>query len=754
MLNLDSLIAEMTLEEKAGLLSGKDFWHTKAVERLDVPSVMVSDGPHGLRKQEATADHLGVAESIKAVCFPTASALACSFDTELLEEIGEALGDECQAEDVSVLLGPGVNMKRSPLCGRNFEYFSEDPYLAGKIGAAFVRGVQTKNVGTCLKHFAANNQEHHRMSVSAEIDERTLREIYLAAFETVVKEAKPWSIMCSYNRINGVYSCENNWLLNTVLRDEWGFEGAMVTDWGAMNRRVDALKAGLDLEMPSSHGETDKQIVAAVNDGSLSMEVVDKAVRRVLTIVDTYLTSRKADASYDKDTHHDLARKASSESAVLLKNNGMLPLSKSENIAVIGAFAETPRFQGGGSSHINCFKTTSALETMDAQGLSYTYAKGFDCEADETDEALFAEALQVAADADTVVIYAGLPDSFESEGYDRSHMNLPACQNALISKICECDCHVTVVLHGGSPVIMPWLDKVDAVLNMYLGGQAVGAASVDLLFGDVNPSGKLAETFPMRIEDTPSFLNFPGEDETVRYSEGLFIGYRYYDKKKLPVQFPFGYGLSYSTFRYYDITVDKTSMEDTDTVKVSVTVENTGGVYGKEVVQLYVRDKASRVIRPDKELKGFAKVALHPGEKQTVTFTLDKRSFAYYETKLHDWFVTTGEYDILIGSSSTDIRTSQTISVTGTTPYPFVAGDITTCEDVMRYVKDQSPLETLLAKSGFDQVTDQDDNSLGAGTAEMAKNMFYGTPLHSILSFSDTLTIQDVEDAIRALNGK
>lgn len=752
-MNLKNKIKDMTLEEKAGLLSGADFWHTKPVERLDIPSIMVSDGPHGLRKQPEKCDHMGVAESVKAVCFPTASALACSFDTDLLYEIGQALGDECQAENVSVLLGPGVNMKRSPLCGRNFEYFSEDPYVAGKIGAAMVSGVQSKHVGTCVKHFAANNQEYRRMSISVEADERTLREIYLSAFETIVKEAKPWTLMCSYNRINGVYSCENDWLQNKVLRHEWGFDGAMVTDWGAMNRRVDALQAGMDLEMPSSHGETDKQIVAAVKNGTLSEDVVDTAVLRILDIIEKYNTNKTQATSYDKEAHHALAKKASVESAVLLKNDGTLPLSKSEKVAIIGAFATTPRFQGGGSSHINCFKITNALDTIKEKGLPVSYAQGYIADKDEIDEELVKEAVSLSQSVDTVVIYAGLPDAFESEGYDRKHLELPENQTKLIEEICSVQKNVVIVLHNGSPVTMPWLDKVNAVLEMYLGGQAVGEASVDLLYGYANPCGKLAETFPLRLEDNPSFIDFPGEDDTVCYREGLFIGYRHYDKRKIPVLFPFGHGLSYATYKYYNLQIDKTSMKDTDTATVSVTVENTSGTFGKEIVQLYVQDTVSRVIRPIKELKGFTKVALAPGEAKTVTFTLDKRSFAYYNVKANDWFVTTGDYTILVGSSSADIRLKGSIHVEGTIPHPFVAGDTTTCEDIYLYAKDTSPLEELLKKSAFDQATNHEGNDdMGAGTAEMMKNMFYGTPLHSILSFNDTLTIEEIDATIQALN--
>ena len=563
-LDVKKLVNELTLEEKASLCSGADFWHTKAIDRLNIPAAMVSDGPHGIRKQESLADHMGVAESIKAIGFPTASAMACSFDRDLLHKVGDALGEECVAEDLAVLLGPGINMKRSPICGRNFEYYSEDPVVAGELGAAFVNGVQEHGVGTSLKHFAANNHEWRRMSISAEIDERTLREIYLAAFETVVKKAQPWTIMCSYNRINGVYSCENDWLLNKVLRDEWGFEGLVMTDWGAMDERVPSLKAGLDLEMPDCHGETDKLIVKAVQSGELEEPVLDTAVERILTMVDKYLTARKGidpasmvhplpssvERGYDVAAHHALARTTAEQSAVLLKNEDILPLQKDKKIAFIGEFAKVPRIQGGGSSHIN---NTSVESALDAAGDSVSYAQGFHIDEETTDETLLQEAITLAKESDVAVIFAGLPDSFESEGFDRTHLNMPANQNELIARISEVQPNVVVVLHSGSPIAMPWLDKVAGVLQMYLAGQASGGAAVNLLFGDATPCGKLAETFPLHLEDNPSYLNFPGNREKVCYQEGVFIGYRYYDKKKMDVLFPFGYGLSYTDFTYLSL---------------------------------------------------------------------------------------------------------------------------------------------------------------------------------------------------------
>ncbi|MHB8129745.1 MAG: glycoside hydrolase family 3 C-terminal domain-containing protein [Mobilitalea sp.] len=511
-IDIKKLIKELTLEEKAGLCSGADFWHTKAVERLDLPDVMVSDGPHGLRKQDMLDKQLGLGASIKAVCFPTASALACSFDIELLNTLGCALGDECQAEEVSTLLGPAVNMKRSPLCGRNFEYLSEDPYLAGELASSYVNGVQSKNIGTSVKHYAANNQETRRMSISSEVDERTIREIYLTAFETIVKKAQPWTMMCSYNCINGVYSCENDWLLNKVLREEWGFQGLVMTDWGAMNDRVKAVKAGLDLEMPSANGITDNHLVEAVKNGTLSLEVLDLAVERVLTLVKKFYEGKSEGATYDLEEHHSLARKLATECAVLLKNDAVLPLKETAKVAFIGEFAATPRFQGGGSSHINCFKITSALEA--SKEYSVSYAKGFDILKDESDAELVAEAVKLAKASEVAVIFAGLPDHYESEGYDRNHLDLPACQNTLIEEVVKVQPNTIVVLHNGSPVVLPWADKVKGILEVYLSGQAVGESTVDLLYGKVNPSGKLAETFPKRLQDNPSYLNFPGTNRT------------------------------------------------------------------------------------------------------------------------------------------------------------------------------------------------------------------------------------------------
>ena len=562
---IKELVSRMTLEEKASLCSGLDFWHTKGVERLGIPSEMVSDGPHGLRKQDDKADHLGINDSIQAVCFPAGCATASSFNRELVTKLGETLGEECQAENVSTILGPAMNIKRSPLCGRNFEYYSEDPLVSTEMAGALVHGVQSKHIGTSPKHFMANNQEYHRLTSSSEMDERTMREIYLASFEGMVKKEKPWTIMNAYNKLNGTYLCENKEMLTDVLRKEWGFDGYVMTDWGAMNDRVEALKAGCNLEMPSCEGATDVEIVAAVQDGTLDESVLDKSCEEYLNVIFKYEENRDKNAVFQHEKDHETAREIEEECIVLLKNeDALLPLSADKKVAFIGKYAEEPRYQGGGSSHINSFKTESAMDAVEflatVKKENITFAKGFDDVEDKVDEALAAKAVEAAANADVAVIFAGLPDSFESEGYDRKHLGMPNCQNALIEAVAEAQPNTIVVLHNGAPIEMPWLGKVKAVLEAYLGGQAVGGAVVNVLYGNANPSGRLAETFPLRIQDTPCYLNYGGEHDKSVYSEGVFVGYRYYTSKEMEVLFPFGYGLSYTTFSYGNLTVDKRSL--------------------------------------------------------------------------------------------------------------------------------------------------------------------------------------------------
>lgn len=737
--DVKGIIREMTLEEKAGMCSGKDFWHLKGVERLGIPEVMVSDGPHGLRKQAAEADHLGLNESIKAVCFPTACATACSFDRDLLEEMGERIGDECQAEDLSVILGPAVNIKRSPLCGRNFEYFSEDPYLASQMAAAHIKGVQSKNVGTSIKHFAANNQEHRRMSCSSEVDERTLREIYLAAFETAIKEAKPDTVMCSYNRINGEFASENHWLLTEVLRDEWGFDGYVMSDWGAVNDRVKGLKAGLELEMPASGGTTDKEIVEAVKNGELDEAVLDRAVERILNIVFKFADNRQ-EGKFDKEEDHKLAAKIEAESMVLLKNEGVLPLpTQGKKIAFIGKFAEAPRFQGGGSSHINSFKITGALEAV-KEVAQVTYAQGYDIKEDVIDQDMLNQAVETAKEADVAVIFAGLPDAFESEGYDRSHMRMPQCQNTLISEIAKVQENVVVVLHNGSPVEMPWADEVKGILEAYLGGQAVGQAEVDVLFGKANPCGKLAETIPYKLADNPSYLNFPGDGQTVAYKEGVFVGYRYYDTKEMPVRYPFGYGLSYTTFEYSDLQLSADKIKDTDTLKVTLKVKNTGDRAGKEIVQLYVADKTGAASRPVKELKNFVKVELQPQEEKTVEMELDKRSFAWYNTQIHDWYAASGEYEILAAASSRDIRLKKTVYVESTIELPIHVHMNTTIGELLENPRTKAVIEgmtdSLIQHMGGSSGDEEEESAASeAISKEMSLKMMENSPLRTLRSF-------------------
>ena len=755
-MDITALISQMTLEEKAGLCSGLDFWHTKPVERLGVPPVMVSDGPHGLRKQDQQADHLGMNESIQAVCMPAACATAASFDRELIGEMGRAIGRSCQHEQLSVVLGPAVNIKRSPLCGRNFEYFSEDPYLAGEMSASFIAGVQSQNVGTSIKHFAANSQEHRRMSSSSNIDERTLREIYLPAFETSVKEAQPWTVMCSYNRLNGTYASENPWLLTQVLRDEWGFEGYVMSDWGAVSNRVAGLAAGLDLEMPASGGINDAKIVEAVRSGELDEAILDRAVERILTVNYRYLENAKPETPWDKEADHLLSARIAGECMVLLKNeDGILPLSREDEVAFLGEFAEKPRFQGGGSSHINCFKKTSALEA--AQGLKVTYARGYDAAADETTDALIAQAVEAARKAKVAVVFAGLPDSYESEGYDRPHMRLPECQNRLIEAVAQANANTVVVLHNGSPVEMPWLPKVKAVLEAYLGGQAVGIATVRVLYGDVNPSGHLAETFPVKLSDNPSYLFYGGEGDEADYREGVFVGYRYYDRKEQDVLFPFGHGLSYTTFAYSSLRLSAQRITDQETLTATVTVTNTGSRAGKTVVQLYVGDPVSSVFRPVRELKGFEKVELQPGESKEVTFTLGKRAFAYWNTQLHDWYVESGDFTIEIGQSSRRIEVSAVVQVDSTAQLPRHYTMDSIVMDLLADPKAAALIQPMMRSimSGLNPEGDQgSDVAREAISEEMNLAMIQYMPLRGALSFCggaiDPAMIQNMLDYLNS----
>ncbi|MCR4594492.1 MAG: glycoside hydrolase family 3 C-terminal domain-containing protein [Clostridiales bacterium] len=691
------LIAQMTLEEKASMCDGLDYWHSQPVDRLGIQSVSLNDGPHGIRKkgdpEAAKKGESDLLKGVPAICFPTASATACSWDPDLIEKMGEALGDECRKEKVSVLLGPGTNIKRSPLCGRNFEYFSEDPVLAGEMAASFINGVQSKGIGTSLKHYAANNQETRRMTVNTVVDERTLREIYLAPFETAVRKAQPWTVMCAYERLNGYYCAENKWLLTDVLRDDFGYENLVVTDWGAENERVPGLIAGQELEMPTSSGDGTKLIVDAVNEGRLDEAVLDHAVDLLLDMVDKSVATL-GDYTYDPDEHHELSRKIAGQCMVLMKNdNDLLPLNKEQKIALIGDMAKNPRYQGAGSSLINPIKLDNAVDVMTGLGVSFEYARGYKvAKKDKANEdALIAEAVEKAKNADVAVLFIGLTDEYETEGNDRKHLSIPPAHNKLVSEVLKVNPNTVVVLSGGASVEMPWADEVPAILNAFLTGQASASAVCDILFGDVNPSGKLSETYPYALEDNSSYNYFPGTPVSVEYREGIYVGYRYYDKAGKDVRFPFGFGLSYTKFEYSDLKLSASTIKDTDTLTVSFKIKNVGDRDGAEAAQLYVSDTESTIYRPVKELKGFKKVFLKAGEEKEVSIDLSKRAFAFYNVDAHDWQVESGEFRILVGASSRDINLEAAVNVESTSDYKipdyresapcYYSGDITAVSD-------------------------------------------------------------------------
>ncbi len=662
------IVNKMSLEQKAAFISGLDYWHTQGSEELGLPSINITDGPHGLRKKnenKKASDGIGLGNSVPATCFPPASTSSCSWDPELLTLAGEALGEECLKEKVSVVLGPGMNIKRSPVCGRNFEYFSEDPVLAGKLAAGLVKGVQSKGVGTSLKHFACNSQEAYRMIVDEVVDERALRELYLTAFEICVKEAKPWTVMNSYNRINGEYASQNEYLQNKVLRNEWGFDGLIVTDWGSSVDRVPGILCGTDLEMPSSGGYSTAIVIEAVKNGTLSEDALNE---RVDTVVDLILKSKPAlekGCEFSFDEHHAVARRVAEGSMVLLKNdNNILPLKQGARVAVIGELAKAPRFQGAGSSVINPTRLDNALEELQKLGTNVTYAKGYDKSKDVRDENLFNEARTAAQNADIAVVFVGLTEEFEGEGYDRLNIEMPKCHNELVSEIAKVNPNTVVVLAGGSVINLPWINEVGALLNAGLGGQATGSATANILTGIVNPSGKTSETYPLSFSDNPTYGNYPAGPVTSEHRESVYIGYRYYDKARKDVLFPFGYGLSYTQFQYSDMKVSADEITDKDTLEVSFKVKNIGSVDGAEVAQLYVSDRESTIFRPVKELKAFKKVFLKAGEEKEITFTLSKRDFAFFNVYLGDYQVETGLFDILVGASSRDIKLLKTVTVT------------------------------------------------------------------------------------------
>lgn len=757
---IQNLISQMTLEEKAGMCSGADFWNLKGIERLGIPKVMVTDGPHGIRKQAEAADHLGINESEKAICFPVGCATASSFDRDLIRRQGELLGQECQAMNVSTILGPAMNIKRSPLCGRNFEYYSEDPYVSTEIAAALIEGVQSKNVGTSAKHFVANNQEKRRMTNSSDADERTLREIYLASFAGAIKKAKPWTVMSSYNRINGEFVGDNKEYLTDILRKEWGFDGYVVSDWGAVNDRISSLAAGLDLEMPPGDYENDRLIVKAVQEGKLDESVVDQACERILNIIFRYTENRDEKAVFDYEKDHKAAAEIEAECMVLLKNeNEILPLTSDKKIAFIGKYAKTPRYQGGGSSHINSWKVESALEVAKEipELANVTFAEGYQDEKDEVIEELQMKAVKAAAEADVAVLFLGLPDNFESEGYDRKHMNLPNCQNELVEKVLEVQKHVVVVLHNGSAVIMPWKDQVEGILEAYLGGEAVGKAVAEVLAGRKNPSGRLAETFPLRLEDTPCYLTYGKGYDNAVYQEGVFVGYRYYTSRKMETAFPFGHGLSYTTFEYSDLQLDKKEMSDKESVQVSVKVKNIGNRAGKTVVQLYVEAPETEVIRPVRELRGFEKIFLETGEEKTVTFILGERAFAYWNTLIHDWYAEEGTYQVMIGENADQMCLSEEISVHPTKEIPKVYSLNTCLGELMRDPKAQTVMAPFMQgmaqnDAAMDMAETNENDQSGVVNQEMMAAMMEAMPLRQLLSFVPGIKREMLEQMVNALN--
>ena len=658
------ILNSLTLEEKASLCSGKTFWLTKEIEDK-VPSVWMSDGPHGLRKEKASAGTNIMRPAETATCFPTAVTTGSSWDVELLEEVGNAIAEEAKCLGVTTVLGPGINMKRSPLCGRNFEYIAEDPFLAGRLGASYVHGVQKNGIGVSVKHFCANNQEHDRMSIDTIVDERALREIYLSAFEYIVKKEQPKTIMSSYNRVNGTYMAENKRLLTDVLRGEWGFEGMVVSDWGGINDRVEGVKAGNDLEMPGNGGMNDRKIVKAVKAGELSMEDLDKVVLRLIKFaIEAKPNESTGDIDFDK--HHALARKAAASGAVLLKNDGGLPLSGNENIAVIGTLAKELRYQGAGSSHINCPKTVSFTDALDEAGKKYTYSAGYSLKGDGYNENLINKAVEASKGKDAVLVFVGLTAAYESEGFDRRHMEMPSSHVTLINEILKVNQNVIVIISGGSPVVIgDWADKVKSILNMYLTGQAGGEATLDLVYGAVNPSGKLAETYPIANEDALSSAYYQMGPRSVEHRESIYIGYRYFDTAGKDVRYPFGYGLSYTNFEYSDIKLSASAINEGEDLVVSFKIKNVGERDGAEVAQVYVSAPESKIYKAQKELKGFAKVFLKAGEEKEVNITLDSRAYAYYNVNINDWHVESGAYKILVGASSRDIKLESEVNVTG-----------------------------------------------------------------------------------------
>lgn len=727
-MKVEEILKELTLEEKCSLLSGKDFWNLKPLERFGIKEVMMTDGPHGLRKQASDSSEVELEESVPATCFPSGAALASTWNKKLIERAAEAIAEECLENDVDMLLGPAVNIKRSPLCGRNFEYYSEDPVLSTKIAKHFIMGIQNKGVSACIKHFAANNQEYRRLTTDVQVDERALREIYLKSFEEAIKEGKPDAVMCAYNKINGEYASDNKYLLNDILREEWGFEGVVISDWGAVNDRINALLAGLDIEMPSSYGVNDKRVYEAVKDGEITEKELDKVVLRILNFILKH-QNKDNEIKVDKEKHHQLACEVAKEAVVLLKNEyEILPIDKNKKIAIIGEFAKKPRFQGGGSSHVNPTKIENAYDNILKYSNNVKYADGFKIDSNDIDEELLNEAISLAKDTDIVVLFLGLPERYESEGYDRLDMKLPNNQNLLVEKILEVNKNVVVVLSIGSPVEMPWAESVKAILNGYLLGQAGGSAIASILFGEVSPSGKLSETFPIKLEDNPSYLDFPGSNDIVKYGEGIFVGYRYYDYKNINVLFPFGHGLSYTKFDYVNLSTDKDRYKEDEDINIVVRLKNTGKYKAKEVIELYVQCLNSKVIRPIKELKAFEKVELEVGEEKEISIKLNCKDLSYFNEKFDKFYVEEGEYKILIGTSSRDIKLQKRIYIEKVNKEKQKFNLNSTIQDVINTEVGKKLLSDL-----NDEIEKIDENNV---QQKMMREFYLNLPLRGLLYFS------------------
>jgi beta-glucosidase len=728
-----NFVEQLSLEERAALVSGKDFWFTAPVD--GVPAMMMTDGPSGLRKQVDTGDSLGINKSVDAVCFPASALTASSFNDDLLYQLGEHLGVAANAENIGVLLGPGVNIKRSPLAGRNFEYFSEDSLLAGRMGTAYVKGVQSKGVGVSVKHFAANNREDQRFTSSSNISERALREIYLAQFERIVKQAHPATIMCSYNRLNGTLNSQNQRLLTDILRNEWGFQGLVMSDWGAVADHIAAIKAGLDLEMPGKGQVSTDEIVAAVKSGDLQESTLNRSVLRVLKMAKRFAAENQPAVRYDKEEQHDFARKVADDGIVLLKNDqDLLPL-KDQKLAIVGELAAKPRFEGGGSSHVNAHHVVSPLAAAPDQA---SYYQGYTLSDDQVDDNLTQEAIAGAQNSDVVVFFAGFPEEMETEGFDKTSLALPKNQNQLLEELLKVNSHVVVVLQNGSVAELPWADQVPAIVETYLAGEPVGEATWDILLGRVNPSGKLAESFPIRLEDNPTYGTFGKNHDEENYYEGIFVGYRYYDLHAIPVRFPFGHGLSYTTFAYRDLAIK----EGADSVTVSFKIKNTGKRAGKEVPQVYVGNHASRVETPVRELRQFTKVELAPGEEETITLDLPRRAFSWYNAKAKRWEADNGEYVIEVGSSSRDIRLTGTLQLTiGYDPNQTITAETYVGELMAR----QDPaIEAALKKAGLLEIIKQ------ALASPEGKAIFANIPLRSLTMTG--VKHQQIEDFLQHVN--